>query len=305
VSESRSKREGVGRSVQNGRSAQSVRNVNGRTASDRLAVSNRGHAVNDRSKTASKLNLAGTTPNKVGSRAGRVANAQIKIASRPSRDEKMPNKVVNNPNLGGKVADKGVGAVAEDAVVEVAVINNGTIKVRLSVAVDVIASGNRSATIAPSRMCKKPQPNRCRRVNRRSRRLLVCGIRFLDRLRSRPQRSSMNRLMRSVRRRTCEMSRVRLAAAFLTRIPTIRCGCLTGKTKRIVPASRKMLATTMPDPIDHGVDRGDVAEVADAGVSRMIVNQRDERVEPRGSAVRSRVSRKSSQNSRMNSLTKS
>jgi hypothetical protein len=37
----------------------------------------------------------------------------------------------------------------------------------------------------------------------------------------------------------------------------------------------------------------------------MIVRQRDERVELRGSVVRSRVLRKSSRNSRMNSLMKS
>ncbi len=287
------------------------------TGNGRRAASNRDEAADDPKKDANDPDLAGKTQNKAASRSGHAANDRIKIASKPSRVGRTQSKAGNNPNRAGKDGDNEVGAVAGDAVVEVAAIN-GIIKVRSSVAGDIAAvassritivggsaSGNRNATIDPSRKCKKRRPNRCRRVNRRSRRPLVCGIRFLDRRLSRQQRLSMSRWMRLDRRRICEMSLARRGADFPMRIRTIRCRCLMSRTKEIVLPNRKMLPMKRLGRIDRAAERVDVVGGAAVAGSRMIDHQKAARVDLHGSVMMSRVSRNLIRSLRTSSLMKS
>ena len=298
----RSKRVGDGRSV---------RIANGRTVSDRLAAnmaSDRGNAVNARNRGASNPNRAGKILNKAASKLGRAANAQIEIVSKPSPAEKDQSKAVNNPNLGGKVAGSEAGVAAED------VADSGTIKAAANVdasavavasriaIVDGIVSGNPNARIVRRRKCVRFLLSQRRLKNRRkSRRLLVCGTRYLDRLLNRQPRLLTNQLMSPALRRICETSRVRPAAGFPMPTPTIRCRCSTRRTRRIDLANGRAQRMKMPVPIDREADHADEAVAAAGDGSRMIVNLTVARAELRGSARMSRVSNVLSLSSKMSS----
>jgi hypothetical protein len=294
----------------------SVRIANVRTVTDRLAAnmaSDRDNAVNARNRGASNPKRGGKILNKAASKLGRAANAQIEIVSKPNPAEKDQSKAVNNPNLGGKVADSGAGAAAED------VAGSGKIKVAAAIAdVSALAVGSRSASgdvienekwnrNRNARIGRRPKCvsfllSQCRRTNRhKNRRLLVCGTKYLDRPLNRQPRLLTNQLMSPALRRTCETSRVRPAAGFPMPTPTIRCRCSMRRTRWIVLSNGRAQRMKMPVPIDREADHADEAVVAAGDGSRMIVNQKVARAERRGNARMSRMSNVLSLSSKMSS----
>ena len=272
----------------------SERIVSGRNVSDRRGASNRDRGVNAQVKAENKPNRSGTTQNRAVTKPGRAANAQIKRASKSNPAVNARSKTAIKPNHAAKAAHNEVGEVAEDVAIY------ETIKVKAIVGVTVFvvarriviagetgnAGMNLNGNLDPRRKCRKHRPNRRRSQSRLQ---LACGTRFLDRRPSRRQSLSTSRSMSPARRRTCETSHAPQAAAFLMRMPTIRCRCSTRPKRRIdlgKPRNRRKLPMKMLVPIGRAVDPAGAAGGVVADESRMTVYPR---VARRGGVLKSRV----------------